>query len=401
MFRLCSVVCGSSTSGTQGTYTTPFTVKDVPGVYTGPRYYELDYWSVDAVGNQNATPNRLTFYVDDVPPSLDPFGAQPDGRFVNASVVDDRSGVDRVVVWWSLNGQPFTPTALDFVDGVWETVLPEGQKGDHVEYYLEAWDRVGNSAIFRQDANTNWSYNGATHPPFIKITSPVDGSTIARQVVLTWQASSLDNLPLTFRVLYRAPGKTGFAELAKLESSDARSYVLDTTQFQDGQYTFRVEASDGSYAPTSDVTVTILNTANPIASVSPLPESVQPGQGVCITAQITKANAIVEARIYRDGQFVNSYPMNDDGQNCDKTANDGIYSVRVAFDTPGHYSVEIYTRYQEDGQLKETSLPNAASFGVNLTPTAIFTQYGLLIVIAGLLAVAGIGVAAYVLIRRR
>lgn len=79
----------------------------------------------------------------------------------------------------------------------------------------------------------------------------------------------------------------------------------------------------------------------------------------------------------------------------------GVYSTTVRFDASGTYSVEIHTLYQEGGQLKDSSLPDAGTFTVKLTPAGVFNQFGAPILIVGLLAVAGIGIAAWVLIRRR
>lgn len=398
-YQVCPLLCSNPTSGTTGSYSGPFAIKDVPGVYTGPRIYEIDYWSYDSVGNTNRTPERQLVYVDDLPPSLDPFGSVPQGRFVNVTLIDDRSGVDRAVVWYRLNDQPFTPVPLDFVNGVWSTILPEGKKGDKMQYYLQAWDRVQNTATFGNASSPYASFPVDNHNPFIKITSPADGSKIARQVQITWNATDQDNDALVFTVLYKAPPKTTYVELAKLESPDARTFVLDTTRFQDGQYTFRVTANDGNSVVISETTVTIQNAASAVRTVPPIADTT-PGKPVLITAEITKANAIVEARVSRDGKFVNAYPMNDEGRDGDKTANDGIYSVRVAFDASGQYSIQIFTRYQEDGQLKESAV-DGPSFGVKLTTAGVFSEYGTLIVAVGLIAIVGVGVAGYVLLRRR
>lgn len=394
-------IIGGGNNAAEAVYTGPFSIKDAPaGIYTGPRVYQIQYWAVDAVGNQNRTFDSITVYVDDLPPQLDPFGSLPQGRFVNATIIDDRSGVDRAVVWWNLNGQTFQPTPLDFTGGLWSTILPEGKKQDRMSYYLQVWDRVNNTDTFGNATNPYSIFRVENHPPVIKITSPTTGSKIQRTVDIVWDARDEDGDPVIYTVYYRAPGKSSFVELAKLEAAGTSRYALDTNRFTDGEYTFRVLASDGSAASSSETTVTILNRGTAIGSISPVPGEVKPGEGVLITAEITKAQAVVEARIFRDGKFVEAYPMNDEGRDGDEVANDAKHSVRVAFDAAGQYSVEIFTRYQEDGQTKESVATNALNFGIPLTPGAIFSTYGGLIAVVGILALAGVGIAAFVLLRR-
>lgn len=395
-------IIGGGNNAAEAVYTGPFSIKDAPsGIYTGPRVYQIQYWAVDAVGNQNRTFDSITVYVDDLPPQLDPFGSLPQGRFVNATIIDDRSGVDRAVVWWNLNGGTYTPTQLDFTGGLWSTVLPEGKKQDRMSYYIQVWDRVNNTDTFGNATNPYSIFKVENHPPQLKITSPTTGSRIQRTVDIVWDSRDEDADPVIYTVYYRAPGKSSFVELAKLEAPGTTRYALDTSRFTDGEYTFRVLASDGSAATSSETTVTILNRGTAIGPISPVPGEVKPGEGVLITAEITKAQAVVEARIFRDGKFVEAYPMNDEGRDGDEVANDAKYSVRVAFDAAGQYNVEIFTRYQEDGQTKESVATNALSFGIPLTPGKVLSTYGGLIAIVGILALAGVGIAAFVLLRRK
>lgn len=173
-----------------------------------------------------------------------------------------------------------------------------------MQYYLQAnGPRGQNTATFGNSSSPYSTFNVGNHLPDLKITSPTDGGTIAHQVQLKWDASDQDGDPLAFEVLYKIPGKS-FVELQKLDSPDARSYVLDTTKLADGEYTFRVTANDGSFVAVSEITVSILNSANAIIPPPPLPGQVAPGDPVLITAQITKANAFVEARVFRDGTYV-------------------------------------------------------------------------------------------------
>ncbi|HUR69839.1 MAG TPA: choice-of-anchor X domain-containing protein [Candidatus Thermoplasmatota archaeon] len=391
-------ILGSGPSSAETVYTAPFHMNDAPGVYTGPRLYQIQFWAEDAVGNLNRAFNTTTVYVDDTPPAL--FQFFPQGRAVNATFVDDRVGVNKSVVWYRENTEPYVPLPLVETDGAWTLTLPEGVKGDVVSYYLQAWDRLDNTETFGNATHPYATFNVSNHEPKVKITAPVDGGRIFRTVDLTWDASDEDGDALVFTIFYKAPGKTNFVELAKIENSATRRYTLDSTRFPDGQYTFRLAAGDGGFVKLAETTVTILNRASAVGVVNVLGDSV-PGGTMLVKAEITKAEAVVEARVYLDGKLVDSYPMNDQGKEGDEVANDGFFSVRVPVDAAGDYSVEIFTQYREDGELKESSLSNAATFNAKLTPGYIMGTYGAVIALIGLLAAVGIGVGVFVVVRRR
>lgn len=392
-------ILGGGNNAAETVYTAPFRITDAPGVYTGPRVYQIQFWAEDSVGNVNRPANITTIFVDDTPPAL--FQFFPQGLFINATFVDDRVGVDRAVAWHRVNGETYKATPLAESDGVWSLVLPEGKKGDTISYYLQAWDRLNNTDTFGNATAPYASFDVSNHEPSVKVTGPVEGSRVSRNVEITWTASDPDGDAMVFTLYYRAPGRTNFVELVRLENTEARRYTIDTTRFADGLYTFRVAAGDGGFVKISETTVTIINRGSAVGAVTAPPGEVVPGDSVLLKAEITKAQATVEARLYRDGKLVNAYAMNDEGRNGDEVANDGIYSVRVSVDAAGDYSVEIYTTYQEDGELKETRIQDAAVFTAKLTPGYVLAEYGTLLVVIGLLAIAGVGVAAFVLVRRR
>ena len=380
----------------------PFTIADVPGVYTGPKSYQIQYWAVDGVGNRKMVNGRasyeaLTVYVDGVPPELDQFASLPEGQFINATITDQRSGVDRVIAWYSVNGAPYVPMPLDFVAGIWKGVLPEGKKGDTVAYYLEAFDRVENRETFGNATAPYTSYVVGNHNPTIRITSPTDGGRIQRTVNLEWVAGDEDGDALVFTIFVKEPGATSFRELAKLEAGDTRRYPLDTTDFADGEYTFRVSVNDGSRNADSSVTVTILNRASAFGSVTRPPGEVEAGTPVVLQVEVTKAQATVEARIYLDDRLVQAYPMNDEGRDGDEVARDGKYSTRVNLDDNGRYRVEFHARYQEDGVQKEATIAG----GEFVVQGGGIGALGWWLVAIGLLVVVGVAAAAVVLVRGR
>lgn len=393
------VIGGSSGSGSEQVYEKPFTLLDIANAYTGPRPYLLQFWAEDDVGNRERPTQQVNLYVDDTAPVLDPFGSLPQGRYINATFLDDRSGIDRAVVWYSLNGSTYLPLPLEPEGQVWKAVLPEGKKGEQMAYYLQAWDRVNNTQRFGNETEPYSSYVEGNHLPQLRIVSPALGGTVSRMMQLTWSAVDEDDDALTFLVYLRAPGRANFVELARLDVSSARSYSLDTSRYPDGQYTLALTASDGSFVARAETTVTFLNSGRAVNNVT-APQEAKLGEGVLITAEVTKAQARVEARIIRSGVLVDAFAMNDEGREGDLVAGDNIYSVRVVLSRAGDYSVEIVTQYQEAGEAKESVYQNAAAFTVALTPGAIFTEYAWLWVGIVVLALAAIGVAGFGLYRK-
>jgi len=392
-------ILGGGPGAAETVYSGPFRINDAPGVYTGPRLYTIQFWAEDDVGNFNRQFNSTTVYVDDTPPAL--FQFFPQGRSINATFVDDRVGVNRSVVWYRLNDQAYTPLSLTERDGAWTVTLPEGVKGDRISYYLQAWDRLDNTETFGNATNPYASFDVSNHEPTLRIVTPTDGSRVSRTIELRWEASDADGDALVFTLYYRAPGRTNFVEMAKLENTEARRYNIDTTRFADGEYTFRVAAGDGGFVKLAETTVTIINSAGAIGTVSVNGEA-RVGGTMLVTAEVTKAEAMVEAHLYRGNTLVASYPMNDEGRDGDVTANDKIYSARIPVSAAGDFRIEIFTQYREDGVMKESRLsPTSAAFSAKLTPGYILTEYGAVIALIGLLAAVGIGVAVFVVMRRR
>lgn len=392
------ILASGGPSSADTVYSGPFKINDAAGVYTGPRRYTIQFWAEDAVGNFNRNFNVTEVFVDDTPPAL--FQFFPQGRSINATFVDDRVGVNRSVVWYRVNNEPFVPLPLVEREGAWGITLPEGVKGDRASYYLQAWDKLDNTETFGNATAPYASFDVSNHEPRVRITSPVEGGRIFRTIDLTWDASDEDGDALVFTIFYKAPGRPNFVELAKIENSATRRYQIDTTSFPDGQYTFRLAASDGGFVKLSETTVTIVNRANPVGVVSVLGDAL-PGETMLVKAEITKAESTVEARLYQGDRLVGSYPMNDEGRDGDEAANDGFYSVRVPIEAAGDYRVEIFAEYKEDGQTKQETISSAATFSAKLTPGYIFSEYAAIIALIGLLAAVGIGVGVYVVMRRR
>lgn len=390
---------GAASSG-ETLYNAPFTIDDAPGVYRGPTLYTLEIAAEDVVGNVNGTPVTMQVWVDDAAPDLVQFF--PQDRYVNATFVDDQTGVQRAAVWHRVNAEPYELLELQSSgNNLWKGVLPEARRGDRVSYYLQAWDHLNNTQTYGNASEPKVSFSATNHAPSVRVTSPVTGSRVSGTFDLQWSAEDGDQDALTFLVSYRAPGKSGFTELAKLDAADARRYPVDSRRFQDGEYAFRVQADDGSNVQESVVTLKVINRADAIVGVSPITGTVNAGGTVLLKAEIAKAEAIVEARLYRNGELAGTYAMNDEGREGDEVANDGVYSVRAPIDASGDYSVEIFTRYEEDGEVKSSSMRDAVTFSAQLTPAYVMKEYGVLLVLIALVAAVAIGLGAWAVTRKK
>lgn len=393
-----AVIGGTSGSDVETVYTGPFTIDSVAESYTGPRAYLVEYWAEDEVGNVESPIQRVPVTVDVQAPTIDIYGSLPSGQFVNITIQDHQAGVRDVVAWYSLNGSPSQPISLEPTGDTWRGVLPEGRKGERMTYYLQAWDNVNNTAKFGNETEPYSAYTVGNHLPELRITSPTAGARVSKMLDLRWSAEDEDGEDLTFVVYLKAPGRSNFVELSRIAATGSRSYQLDTTRYADGEYTLAVTASDGSFVARAETAVVFLNSARPVGNVT-APGSVTPGEGVLITAEVTKAGASVEARLIRDGELVDAFTMNDDGRDGDVVPGDGIYSVEVALDRSGDYSIEIVTRYQENGEEVESKVQGPA-FTVRLTPGAILSEYAVLWVTLVVLVLGAVGVAGFALYRK-
>ena len=386
----------------QKVYDGPFRLGEVEGLQPRPGRYTINFFAEDSVGNVNKQITTLPIDLDSSPPYANPYGAKPRGRDIAFTLLDDGAGVDRAVVWHRINNGTYELTAMVPDGDVWRAALPEGRKGDRISYYVQTWDRVENSATFGTAEEPYDQYVVPNHPPTLRIKTPLQGDVLSRQVNVEWESNDLDGEALTFTVSLKSPGGGAFSELTRIEQLGRRTYAFDTTKFGDGDYTLRVEVTDGTATNRSDVSFSIRNKAGAIGTISSAKASVLPGEATLVTAEITKADPIsVEAHVYRDDAFIASYAMRDDGEEGDERAKDGIWSTLVVMDAAGDYRVSILTKYREDGVEKNATREDGARFSVALTPGYIMVEYAPLIALVALSAAVAIGVAGYIAFRRR
>jgi len=93
-----------------------------------------------------------TIVEDEVPrigaPSIsppEPYEGEP--VVVSVSVEDSITGVDRVVLYYRTSTTaPWTPLAMSYEAGLWKAIIPGQPAGTTVEFYIEAYDKAGNTA---------------------------------------------------------------------------------------------------------------------------------------------------------------------------------------------------------------------------------------------------------------
>lgn len=385
----------------QKTYTGPFRLDEVEGLQPRPGRYTIHFFAEDSVGNINRNIQPLEVDLDSSPPYANPYGAKPKGRDIALTLLDDGAGIDRAVVWHRTNNGTYEFVAMEPDGDVWRASLPQGRKADRIAYYVQAWDRVDNSATFGTAEVPYDTFLVPNHVPSLRITKPLQGDVVSRTIDVAWDSTDVDGDALVFTVLLKAPGSSSFAELSRIETLGRRSYSFDTSKHGDGDYTLRVQVNDGAANNQSDVSFSIRNKAGAIGQVKSAAGAVLPGEAMLVTAEVTKADpTAVEAHVFRDGVFVTSYAMRDDGLEGDEKAKDGTWSTRVALEDAGDYRVKVYTAYREDG-VERNSTHEGVAFSVALTPGYILTTYAPLLALVALAAAVAIGVAAYVAFRRR
>lgn len=391
-------------------YTGPFGLKDVIGPDARPGAYTIQYWAEDDVGNPNATKQTIHVYVDDTPPYYDQFGPEPRDQFVNVSLGDDRSGVDRAVVWYKLNNATPKSIEMDYSDGVWRAVLPEGRKGDTISYHLQAWDGVDNTdRIWVEEPRT---YRAGNHAPVVSIASPAEGSVLTRAVPFKYAGSDEDGEALVFTLEISGPDGL-WGEVDRKEAPTLGEYsgehVLDTTRYSDGDYKLRLKVSDGSAVSIAERSFSIRNKANAIHTVLFDGGILQPGgsaagrtgEGAVIEVQLTKADVrSVEAIVIAGGSPMTSFALRDDGVAPDRAADDDIYTGSVVMDEPGEYQLKVVTTYGEGGAT-QTEESSAVAFSVDPTSAYIASTYGGLIGAIVLAGLATAGLALWAILRRR
>ena len=143
-----------------------------PYVTTDGANNTLEYWSVDAVGNEEFPHKVLTgIKLDKTAPMIEIPSRIPEGDVepyqevkVSVNATDLISEVKNVTlyytndtIWHSL------PMAFNSTSNLWEAVIPGQRENTQVKYKIETFDNAGNMAI---DDNTGQYYTYTVIPEF-------------------------------------------------------------------------------------------------------------------------------------------------------------------------------------------------------------------------------------------
>lgn len=353
-YRFLSDVGGA---GDDQVYAGPFTVLSQPGVYDGPRVYQLRAWR-----EGESQTSDLSFYVDDAPPTLVHGAFRVNASRASIEATDDRVGVDRVVLWRRVDAAPYAPLEMaKDADGAWSVDLPIERRGTRIDLYFQAWDRLENLATLGNATAPFASFAVANAEPSVRVTAPAPGTLVQGRFLATWEAEDVDGDTLSFSLHLRGPADRAFREIQTFESPSARSHVLDASQLPAGEHALRVVASDGSLVATDETNFVVVPRPPVIQDVRVEGDAFA-GMEVVVRANVTRVGARVEARVLRPDNGTETHPMADDGLGPDQVENDGSYAARVRVVLVGPHVVGLYAQYAEDGEVKSTTLDDVARF---------------------------------------
>jgi len=156
--------------------------------------HALDLIVRDKLGNMAV--RSLNVIIDNTAPVIESLITEPkepiEGKEVTvlANVYDKTSGVKKVFLWYRLNEGEWNQVDMLSEKGLWKGVISAYSINTTIEYYIEAYDVAGNSAISQV-----YSYivktNPAIKPPSIKIKYPVANAVIKENIVkVVWEVKA-------------------------------------------------------------------------------------------------------------------------------------------------------------------------------------------------------------------
>ena len=104
----------------------------------------------DLAGNLRIV--EITVVVDNTAPVIESVSQSPEEPVegqevtVEARVSDATSGVVKVILWYRVDGGAWASVEMSYSGDVWIAVIPGQKGGSMVEYYVEVYDRAGNTA---------------------------------------------------------------------------------------------------------------------------------------------------------------------------------------------------------------------------------------------------------------
>ncbi|MHB8585319.1 MAG: choice-of-anchor X domain-containing protein [Thermoplasmatota archaeon] len=377
---------------------------------------EIDYYSVDKVGNSEYVAGSLPYHVLDVfldgyPPY---FPTQIQGEdylitdhWANFTITDVGSGVQSATMFFKVNNGDWQNESMSYnaTQNKWTAKFPDLFKGDVVSLYLRAIDNLGNvGQLGNATTPATQPFKIGNAAPYLNLLSPTSHSVVSGTILFKWSSGDVDGDKITLRLIYRSTADQNWHELFNTSDTNS-SYPFDTTSLLDGPYEFEMIASDGQ-APTS--VSAILTIANEGPALVPLPPATTPSAGDTIVLQVQgkkPENEIqsVFATAYLNGvKLPGVITFYDDGNlatHGDAVKGDNLWSTKFVTSAPGTYHFDVTLIYSEQGVNKQDTRP--MSFSVQTSSSYIVSSNPALVGGVVVAAIAAVGVGAWGALRKR
>jgi hypothetical protein len=244
--------------------------------------------ATDNAGNWDVDDNTGAYYSytvsDSVSPVISSFYPAPtsveysDTPTVGCDVTDPGSGIQNIVLNYSVDGGSWMTLAMSFVSGtLYQVSLPAQTWGAQVTYYVNVTDNAGNWVV-DDNSSSYYSYSVVdTTDPDLEITNPTEGEEVSDVVTITVTATDPGSGITSVRIFI---DNTEVTEL----TSAPFTYAWNTTLVLDGTHDISVTAYDNAG---NDVTVTISVTVNNAPIFTPqIPAEIIIVGGIVIIAAV-------------------------------------------------------------------------------------------------------------------
>ncbi|MHB8585829.1 MAG: choice-of-anchor X domain-containing protein [Thermoplasmatota archaeon] len=319
--------------------------------YRGGGSYQLQWRATDVAGNVETPIDQRSIFVDDTAPKLT---VQFDGQdlFVNASedealgtvIAGYRNATE--TQWHVSNFTLDDPSQLNGSIGT--GLVPRGQK---IEYFAQAVDRVGNALALGSQA-APLSAIAPPQAPILQISLPDNGTYVCGTMVWRWNATDPDHDPM--RVIFHVR-PTIFSEGTDVSNVDGitgtGTITWATSGIPDGEYEISVTAADPYISTTTSTIVEVANTATGAFGLKSPRGTVEYTDPV--TFQVTLYNPLQDVNVVLRGDdgTETTIPLHDDGLNGDAVAGDHVYTAQFVPPTKQTYHARLVIDY--------TNLPQA------------------------------------------
>ncbi len=379
--------------------TGPVNVTDLPG-YRGDGSYRLQHRAVDAVGNREPV-QELNLLVDSRAPTLQ--HSREDGALY-VTALDGGTGLHDLHVFYrneTVGFRELPVQVIQQVEGGGEFVvdLPFTPRGEKARVYLSATDNLGNTRLLGAPGVPGTrpiTWTQGNHPPTVSITSPEDGSVVAGESTLLWDARDLDGDEVTVVVEASPVVLDTWRPVVNAEPGVHR-VKWDTSSLPDGVYDLRVTASDGTDTVNDTVRVDVSNTELGVAQLDLPKGRLDVGEEVPVRVTLYRPVKSAEANVYivedGDRRLVATLTLRDDGRGLDEEAGDGTFSAAFEPGEKGRYEVGLNVLYGDDSRLEEG---HVSSFTTESTLVGTIEKHRFNLIVAGVILLA---VAAIVLVQ--